>query len=144
MAATGPASANASDMFSGAKIQPVSQSEIARDQQKSFSVFFEAHQASLTPEGREIIFEAAKRFVEGYSSYDRVFVISNTPTAEDLSVNRADVVREELERDGVKSEFINTVQQFRPVPASLQKWQNRRVLIAIRSNAASESNDPLG
>jgi hypothetical protein len=104
MAAMSPATANASGMVSGTTIQPVNPSGKARDQEKSFNVFFDADQASLTPEGREIISEAAKQFMDGHGYSARVFVVSNTPTAEDLP--------------------------------SLQEWQNRRILIAIRTKSA--------
>jgi hypothetical protein len=65
-----------------------------------------------------------------------VFVISNTPTAEGLQGQRTDVVKEELERDGIKSEVISAIRHSSFVPASLQEWQNRRILIVIQTNSA--------
>jgi outer membrane protein OmpA-like peptidoglycan-associated protein len=106
-------------------------------QEKSFNVFFDADEASLTPEGRAIISAAAKRFMDDHASNARVFVVTSSDASdENLPAERAKVVKSELERDGVKAEAISAVQHSQNVPASLQAWQNNRILIALGANSA--------
>ena len=133
-AAISLANANASDTASAKNVRTFN--PVARDQDESFNVFFRADRALLTPEGREIVSEAAKRFVDSHDPNARVFVISNTSTGEELPIERADAVKKELEHDGIKPDVIGEVRHSRAVPASLQEWQNRRIIIAIRANSA--------
>jgi len=126
--------ANASASEIGAMTKPASP---VPNQEKSFSVFFDADEASLTPEGREVISAAAKRFMADHASNARVFVISSDDAKdENLPIEGTKAVKSELERDGVKAEAISAVQHSQNMPASLQAWQNKRILIALGANAA--------
>lgn len=101
--------------------------------EKSFNIFFESDGTSLTPEGKEIVSAAAKRFAADHGGDQRVFVVSGTQggDSDNLSTQRADTVKTELEHDGVRAQAISSVQHAQAVPASLQAWEARRITVAL-------------
>jgi outer membrane protein OmpA-like peptidoglycan-associated protein len=111
-----------------------------RSQEISFNIFFDSGKASLTDEGRELVAAAAKQFARDHGRDAHIFLIGNADSASDgaLSKDHIVAVRSELVHDGVRLGSISAKQSPRAqsMPITLQEWENRRVIIAVRANAA--------
>ncbi|MCL2474146.1 MAG: OmpA family protein [Alphaproteobacteria bacterium] len=107
---------------------------------QSFMVFFDFDKDLLTPEAREIIRTAVRKFKE--DGYAKIAVTGHTDTmgsAEynmDLSIRRAEAVRKELEMLGVSSAHIRTTGEGKhnllvPTTQGVREAQNRRAEIIL-------------
>ena len=107
---------------------------------QSFMVFFDFDKDVLTPEAREIIRTAARKFKE--DGYARISVTGHTDTMGtdaynmDLSLRRSSAVRRELEMLGISSAFIRTSGEGKrnllvPTTQGVREAQNRRAEIIL-------------
>jgi len=110
----------------------------AATQQAKFLVFFDWDKATLTPEARRIIANAAEDFKKSGSA--RIVATGHTDTSGSpaynmrLSVRRAEAVKAELVRLGVPASEITTIGRGEedllvPTKDGVREAQNRRVSI---------------
>lgn len=118
--------------------------------EETFNVYFHFDDAGLDPESREMIAAAAEAIKSRPRPDAEVVVIGNTDTVgtyrynDALSKARADVVRDELIRDGVPSAMISAVgHSFDdpniPTGPDTRERLNRRALIVVREGEPARS-----
>ncbi len=118
--------------------------------EEAFNVYFHFDDASLDPQSREMIAAAAEAIKSLPSPNAEVLVIGNTDTVgtyrynDALSKARADVVRDELIRNGVPSAMISAVgHSFDdpniPTGPETRERLNRRALIVVREGEPARS-----
>ena len=108
---------------------------------RTYMVFFETGKASLAPEGREIVRDAATAAREMQQPQIRVMVPGEGADAAALAKSRARSVKAELVHDGLKADAIEVGGQPEAAPATgdpvLKEWVDRRAVIVLSRNATS-------
>ncbi|HEY2032498.1 MAG TPA: DUF992 domain-containing protein [Rhizomicrobium sp.] len=109
---------------------------------RDFVTYFNFNSAALTPAGRGVVRNAARRAER--MDARRILVTGHTDTVgsesynDSLSEARADAVRSELIRDGVNQNVVYTAGRGFddpqvPTPPDVREGRNRRAVIDIRS-----------
>jgi OmpA family len=126
---------------SGAAAQQSSEpSTVAQAELMEFVVFFDTDEATLTPEGARVVDQAAEAYREAGGA--RIAVTGHTDTTGpadhnlELSLRRAEVVTEELMRQGVPEADITTLGRGEedllvPTADGVSEPRNRRVEIVV-------------
>lgn len=108
----------------------------------TYLVFFQSGRDQLTPEGREILRDAALAARDMPDVRLRVMVSSEGRNSQSLSERRADAVKDELVRDGVKPNVIVANGQpaeliYADLDPTVRQWLDRRAVIELSEGAAS-------
>ena len=130
--------AQAKPMAAPAKPMAAPSQPAATQEMKKFLVFFDWNKATLTPEARQIIANAAEDFKKTGST--RIVATGHTDTSGSaqynmgLSIRRAEAVKAELVRLGVPAGSITTIGRGQedllvPTKDNVREPQNRRVSI---------------
>jgi len=113
----------------------------ARPTDRTYMVFFETGKASLAPEGREIVRDAATAAREMQQPQIRVMVPGEGADAAGLAQSRARSVKAELVHDGMRPETIEVAGEPQAAPATgdpvLKEWVDRRAVIVLSRNQTS-------
>jgi OmpA family len=113
---------------------------VAQAEPAEFVVFFDTDEATLTPEGAQVVAQAAEAYQETGDA--RIVVTGHTDTAGpadynlELSLRRAEMVAAELRRQGVPATDITTLGRGEedllvPTADGVSEPRNRRVVIVV-------------
>jgi outer membrane protein OmpA-like peptidoglycan-associated protein len=119
---------------------PPAPPRVAWNPDRDFVAYFNFNSARLTPEAREVVAHAARR--ADRMEAQRIFIDGHTDTVgsesynKELSLARAQSVRDEMVRDGVPPDVILVAgRSFNdpavPTPPDVREGKNRRAVIDI-------------
>ena len=109
---------------------------------QTYLLFFEAGKDRLAPEGKEIVADAASQAKMMQDGQIRIMTAGEGVTPDALARQRAEAVKQELVRNGLKPGAIlaggapsNLV--YADADPTVKNWLNRRAVIVISRSEAS-------
>ena len=123
---------------------PPAEPPVAENDVESFAVSFDFDEASLTRDGRRIVWEAANDAHRERPA--RILVVGHADRVgtdeynQQLSLRRAEAVKEEMVRDGLDDSLISVsgrgfIDPAVPTPPGVRERENRQVVIVLQDNA---------